>query len=160
MLKATTEPHRTEQQIDVPQIAISRHAVCKIMSTVGALRPESGGILLGPIGSSDITDFYFDATARCTSATYTPDHVALRHKMQSEWLPSGVDFKGFCHSHPGDFDRLSGGDMAYIRRLLLANADIEAFAAPIVIPTGFRIRAIVVLRTQPDIQHNTTLRIF
>jgi proteasome lid subunit RPN8/RPN11 len=149
-----------ENAFDLPQIAISKHAVCKIMSTIGTRAPETGGILLGPIGSSDITDFYFDASGQCTGATYSPDHLTLRKKMQEEWLPAGLDFKGFCHSHPGNFDRLSAGDLHYIHRLLDKNPDIKAFAAPIVIPKEFRLRAIVVLREEPNVQRATTLRIF
>jgi proteasome lid subunit RPN8/RPN11 len=110
--------HQIENAFDVPQISMSRHVVCQIMCTVGVHAPETGGILLGPIGTSDITDFYFDSSAQCSSATYTPDHLTLRRKMQEQWLPSGTDFKGFCHSHPGRFDRLSEGDLHYIRRLL------------------------------------------
>jgi proteasome lid subunit RPN8/RPN11 len=152
--------HQIENAFDVPQISMSRHVVCQIMCTVGVHAPETGGILLGPIGTSDITDFYFDSSAQCSSATYTPDHLTLRRKMQEQWLPSGTDFKGFCHSHPGRFDRLSEGDLHYIRRLLDKNPDIKAFAAPIVIPKEFRLRPIVVLREKPDVQRAATLRIF
>ena len=149
-----------ESVFDAPQISISRHVICQIMCTVGAHLPETGGILLGPIGSSDITGFFFDITAECSNTTYTPDVVTLRRKMQEEWLPSGIDFKGFCHSHPGGFDRLSEGDLRYIRRLLDKNPDIKVFAAPIVIPEEFRLRANVVLREQPNVQRAATLRFF
>lgn len=139
---------------------MSRHVHCAILCMIGARRPETGGILLGPIGSNDVTDFYFDATASCSGATYTPDHVTLRRKMNEEWVPAGIDMKGFVHSHPGGFDRLSAGDLAYIRRLLEKNADMSVFAAPIVIPEAFCLRAIVVLADQPSIQRPTTLRLF
>ena len=151
---------KDERHIDVAPISISKHVVCQIMCTVGGNAPETGGILLGPIDSSEITDFYFDATAQCTSATYSPDHLTLRRKMREQWIPSGIDFKGFVHSHPGGFDRLSDGDLIYIRRLLDKNPDIKAFAAPIVIPREFRLRPIVVLREEPDVQRIATLRIF
>jgi proteasome lid subunit RPN8/RPN11 len=130
------------------------------MCTVGAYPPETGGILLGPIGGDDVTDFYFDATAACSGATYTPDHVTLGRKMREEWLPAGLDMKGFVHSHPGGFDRLSGGDLTYIGRLLARNPDMSVFAAPIVIPHAFRLRAIVVLADQPDVQRPTRLQLF
>lgn len=146
--------------ISIPPICMSRHVHCQIMSTIGALRPETGGILLGPVNGNDITDFYFDTTARCSGATYTPDHVTLRRRMKEIWLPAGLDMKGFVHSHPGGFDRLSSGDMVYIRRLLDKNPDMSMFAAPIVIPESFRLRAIVVLANQPDVQHATHLQLF
>ncbi len=143
-----------------PPIWMSHHVLCQIMNTVGARRPETGGILLGPVGSNHITAFYFDGTASCSQATYTPDHLTLRRMMQEVWLPAGVDMKGFVHSHPGSFDRLSEGDQAYIRRLLAKNDDMSVFAAPIVIPHTFRLRPIVVLSKQPTVQRPTTLRLF
>jgi proteasome lid subunit RPN8/RPN11 len=144
----------------VPPICMSRHVRCAILCTVGALPPETGGILLGPVGSDDVTDYYFDATAACSGATYTPDHVTLRRKMKDEWVPAGLDMKGFVHSHPGGLDRLSGGDLIYIRRLLEKNPDMRMFAAPIVIPEAFRLRAIVVMADQPGVQRTTTLELF
>lgn len=143
-----------------PPIRMCRHVRCQIMCTVGSRPPEAGGILLGPAGSNDVTAFYFDTTASCTGATYTPDHLTLRRKMRDEWLPAGIDMKGFVHSHPGGSDRLSGGDLAYIRRLLEKNPDMGVFAAPIVIPKAFRLRAIVVLADQPDVQRATNLELF
>jgi proteasome lid subunit RPN8/RPN11 len=143
----------------IPPIRMCRHVRCQIMSSIGARRPESGGILLGPVGSNDITAFYFDQSGTCSGATYTPDHVTLRQKMKNQWLPAGLDMKGFCHSHPGVFDRLSNGDLAYIRRLLVKNTDMGVFAAPIVIPKAFLLRAIVVLASEPTIQRPTTFEL-
>ena len=142
----------------VPPIVMSRRVRCRIMGSIGARGPETGGILLGPIGSSDITDFYFDATASCSTATYTPDYVTLNRMMRQVWMPGGLDMKGFVHSHPGGFDRLSAGDLEYIHRLLKKNPDMSFFAAPIVIPEAFRLRAIVVLADEPLVQRPTHLR--
>jgi proteasome lid subunit RPN8/RPN11 len=150
----------TKSFLSAPSIRMSRDVRCQIMCTIGALSPETGGILLGPIGSNDITDFYFDATAVCSYGTYTPDHVTLRHKMKEVWMPSGIDMKGFVHSHPGGLDRLSQGDLEYIRRLLQKNPDMAVFAAPVIIPEAFRLRAIVVLADQPSIQRPTNLQLF
>jgi proteasome lid subunit RPN8/RPN11 len=143
----------------VPPLRIRKDLLCQIMRTIGALAPESGGILLGPVGSNDITDFFFDSGGRCTGGTYSPDHVTLQCMMRDEWLPAGIDFKGFVHSHPGGFDRLSAGDLRYIHRLLEKNPDMSGFAAPIVIPQQFRIRAWVVLRTQPTIARPTCFKL-
>jgi proteasome lid subunit RPN8/RPN11 len=143
-----------------PPIWMKRGLACRIMHTIGALPPESGGILLGPVGSDLVTDFYFDASARCTGATYAPDHLTLQRKMCEHWLPNGLDMKGFAHSHPGGFDRLSEGDLRYIGRLLAKNPDMNVFAAPIIVPEQFRVRAIVVLRDRPDQPRLTHFRFF
>jgi len=118
----------------------------QIMNTVGARLPETGGILLGPVGSEEVTGFHFDTGGSRSSVTYSPDHVTLRRLMRDEWLPSGIDMKGFAHSHPGVYDRLSGEDLRYIHRLLIANDDMRFFAAPLVIPKQFRMRPFVVMR--------------
>ena len=154
-------PHAAKAaNIPVSPIRMSRHVRCEIMSTICARPPESGGILLGPIGSNDVTDYFFDGTAHCTYGTYTPDHLTLRRMMKEVWMPSGIDLKGFCHSHPQAYARLSDGDMLYIRRLLEVNPDMDVFAAPIVIPQAFRLQAIVVLADQPHIQQPTFLQLF
>jgi hypothetical protein len=129
------------------------------MCTIGAQPPETGGILLGPIGSNDITEFYFDHGASCSVVTYSPDHVALRRNMRDVWMPSGIDMKGFVHSHPG-LDRLSAGDLTYIERLLKINPDMNVFAAPIVLPEQFLICPIVVLAERPTFQLGTDLELF
>jgi proteasome lid subunit RPN8/RPN11 len=143
-----------------PPIRMSRHVSCQIMSTIGARPAESGGILLGPIGCDNVTEFFFDRSALCSGAAYTPDHVTLRRKMKEEWMPSGLDLKGFVHSQPASFNRLSAGDLAYIRRLLQSNPDMSVFAAPIVLPQTFQLLPIVVLADQPHLQRLTTLQLF
>lgn len=148
-----------EHSRGVPPIVMTREVLCRIMRSIGALPAETGGILLGPVDGYDVTGFYFDRTAQCTGGTYTPDIDTLRQKLKSEWLPYGLDFKGFVHSHPGNFDRLSGGDLTYIRRLLERNPDMDRFIAPIVIPNQFRIRPIVVLRSEPDVPRSTLLQL-
>jgi hypothetical protein len=157
----TNQKSKTDRsQSSIPPIVMTRDVRCQIMCTIATRRPEAGGILLGPIGSMDVTAYHFDSTATTSTSTYTPDHIALRRKMQELWIPSGIDMKGLVHSHPGRFDRLSGGDMIYIRRLLEKNPDLSFFIAPIVIPQEFRIQPIIVLADKPDIQCPTRLELF
>jgi proteasome lid subunit RPN8/RPN11 len=146
--------------LDTPVVWMRRHVRCQIMCSIGGRRPESGGILLGPVGGNDITAFYFDGTARRSGGAYSPDHLTLRQKMRDEWLPAGLDMKGFVHSHPRGYTRLSDGDMQYIGRLLAVNPDMTLFAAPIVFPDEFLLRPFVVLAEQPSIQRSTCLRLF
>ena len=151
---------RKRKLADMPVVKISR-SVCKdILFTIGSRQPESGGILLGPVGSNDVTDFFFDTRGSCTGVSYSPDHVGLKQKMKEEWLPAGIDMKGFVHSHPSRLDGLSVGDMTYINRLLDINDDMTMFVAPIVIPQEFRMRPIVVLRDKPRIPREARLEVF
>jgi proteasome lid subunit RPN8/RPN11 len=147
-------------KIEKPIVKVA-HKVCnEIMLTIGARPAESGGILLGPVGTNDVTDFFFDSGGTCTNATYSPDCATLRQKMQNDWLPAGIDMKGFVHSHPVFLDRLSHGDLIYINRLLEINEDMEMFVAPVVIPSQFRFTPLVVLRDEPRVAQQARFEYF
>lgn len=133
----------------LPELRIEKIVYRCIMLTIASQPPETGGILLGPIDSDDVTDFYFDSTALSTGATYSPDHITLNKMMKEQWLPNGIDMKGFVHSHPRGVDRLSSGDLTYIARLLKSNDDMEFFAAPVVLPDQYRMCPFVVNRHAP-----------
>ena len=141
-------------------IKMVHQVINDIINSIGSQPPESGGILLGPVGTNEVTEFYFDQSGTCSGATYSPDHVSLMRKMKEEWLPAGIDFKGFAHSHPGRLDWLTGGDLSYINRLLDKNVDMGMFIAPIVIPCEFRLRPIVVLRQRPRCAQEANLEFF
>jgi len=145
---------------DMSVVKISRNVCKHILYTVGSQPPESGGILLGPVGSNDVTDFFFDKRGSCTGVSYSPDCTTLKQKMKEEWLPAGIDMKGFVHSHPSRIDGLSVGDMTYINRLLDINDDMAMFIAPIVIPQEFRMRPIIVLRDKPRVPQEAKLDVF
>ena len=140
------EPTALGTAPETPVVAMARAAYVDILRHIASRPAESGGILLGPTGSDEVTHFHFDYAGSCTSSSYSPDHVGLGRRMKGEWIPSGLDLKGFAHSHPGRLDWLTDGDLRYIRRLLRANPDMEVFVAPVVIPIEFRMRPIVVLR--------------
>lgn len=144
----------------VPKLLIAHSAYRDSLTAIASRPPESGGLLLGPMGGNDITDFYFDATANCTGGTYSPDTVALSRKLKQEWMPSGLDFKGFVHSHPRRFDRPSSGDLRYITRLLEINPEMTQFAVPIVIPGEYRMRPFVVLRRESHAAREAELVLF
>lgn len=133
-----------------PKIIVHASVIDRIMNSIGARPAETGGILLGPTDSNEITNFFFDATADCTGITYTPDVRALQKKLDNDWLPQKIDFKGFCHSHPSALDRPSSGDLEFIGRLLKSNPDMPHFIAPIVIPDEFRIRFYLIDRRNPE----------
>jgi len=120
------------------------------MFTIGNRPPETGGVLIGPIGKPlKITGYYFDVGASCSGATYSPDTKTINCKRNEEWLPAGLDWNGFIHSHPGGFDRPSAGDISYFKRLL-KSSDESVLVAPIVIPEQFRFVPYVVREGQED----------
>ena len=143
-----------------PILKMDSEVYREIFHTIGAYPAETGGILLGPIGSDDVTGFYFDNSAGCSRTTYSPDYETLSRKLKGEWMPSGQDFKGFSHSHPRSLDALSSGDMVYIRRLLEINPDMDMFVAPIILPHDYSMRPLVVLKETPSVQREAELVLF
>jgi len=117
-------------------------------------------LILGPLGSNDGTDFFFDAGGSITGTSYAPDCVTIVKKLKEEWIPAGIDLKGIAHSHPGKLDRLTTEDMAYIKRLLIINPEMPVFLAPLIIPHEFRMRMMVVFRDNPDIAVEARINFF
>ena len=130
-------------------VNMKREPFDEAMLKISLRPPESGGLFLGPLGSNDITGFFFDSGGNVTGSSYSPDHETLNRKMKEEWIPAGIDMKGFIHSHPGRLDTLTYQDLMYIKRLLAANSDMSMFIAPIIIPSEFRMRMMVVFSDNP-----------
>lgn len=135
---------------EMAAIRINRKAFNELMHKLSSEPAERGGILLGPVGTNDIIHFYFDRGGACTGSSYSPDYTTLNRKMREQWLPAGLDMKGFVHSHPGNLDRLTAGDMSYIKKLLSKNPDMNMFVAPIVLPHQYRIQPLTMSRDRMD----------
>jgi len=127
-------------------IKISRTAFYELMYQLSSKPAERGGILLGPTGTNYITHFYFDRSGVCTGGTYSPDYTTLNRRMRQQWRPSGLELKGFVHSHAGNLDQLTAGDMSYIKKLLSKNPHMNMFIAPIVVPNQHRIQPYIISR--------------
>ena len=165
MTHCTSQPSNTdriapEAEQGPPVLRIACEVYRQVLFELSYRPVESGGLLLGPIGSNAITGFHFDDSALCSGATYTPDHVALNRLLKERWIPSGIDFKGFAHSQPSGCAWLSVGDLRYIRRLLLKNDDMDVFAAPIVVAAHYQLCPLVVTRNRPDVATRAELVLF
>lgn len=88
---------------------IEENTYNNIMDTVGAVSPETGGIVGGNDGV--ITNFYYDINARNEENTYTPSLDV--NKVIREWNQYGIEFMGIIHSHPVDRQSLSSADIRY-----------------------------------------------
>ena len=103
----------------------------EIASAIGDHAPERGGALLGPRYSNLITHFIYDADAETTSSTYRPS-ARLTELVQKVEREEPVRYCGIVHSHPGDFDRLSGPDLTASANALRGNLRLDSFFVPIV----------------------------
>lgn len=152
--------HKMHDTKNKPIIKMTREAFDKMMFGICSKPVESGGLMLGQIGSNDVSDFYFDDEAEVSGTTYSPNYKVLTKKLKEEWIPAGIDFKGISHSHPGMLDRLTNEDLIYIRRLLIANTDMQMFIAPIIVPQEFRMRMMVVFRDNPTVAVEAQINFF
>jgi hypothetical protein len=131
-------------------IKINRKAFYELMHQLSSRPAERGGILLGPVGTNYITHFYFDRGGICTPGTYSPDCVTLNRKLRQLWRPAGLEIKGIAHSHKGNLDSLTAGDMSYIKRLLSRNPHMNTFIAPVVLPNQYKIQPFIISRDRMD----------
>lgn len=110
----------------------------EVRSSVGCLRPETGGILLGSRDDYHVQKFVFDKTGSFSSAAYDPDVDFLNLVVKREWETNQLALLGFVHSHPRGFNRLSGdfgngyGDVGYLRAIFAAIPALRQFLVPIV----------------------------
>lgn len=81
----------------------------EICNTIGAIKPEQGGIL----GSSDgiiIDNYYYDFNAERTSFSYSMN-VSVLNEVIHQWNDNDIRLMGVIHSHPEGFHIPSMGDV-------------------------------------------------
>ena len=108
--------------------------VLEILTTVGALAAESGGILGLALNGCEISKFFFDSAAARTSVTYSPSTEILDDVING-WGEEGVCFGGFLHSHPLGCMRPSQSDVRYAETIINA-LDLDELLLPIVQQDG------------------------
>lgn len=91
--------------------------VLEILTTVGALAAESGGILGLALNDCKISKFFFDGAAARTSVTYSPSTEILDDVING-WAEEEVCFGGFLHSHPLGCMRPSQADVRYAKTIM------------------------------------------
>ena len=104
---------------------IEANVLNEIMSTIGSVSPETGGI----IGTQNdvVCAYYFDRTGSCDSNTYKPDTVTV-NSVISDWTQRSIQFAGIVHSHLEDRCELSCADIKYAQLITTAS---KAFSSPI-----------------------------
>lgn len=143
-------------------------ALNHFIETVGARRPETGGMGFGPIGRMGIDHFEFDrrGSSNASSAVYSPDEV-WGAERQDYWMsrPEGEQklWSSGLHSHPGGLfpthpSSRAGeglGDLGYAREVFACNESMQYFLMPILTNTGSFDKQVmlapwVVCRDNPD----------
>ena len=141
-----------------PELHMTRQVYDQICNTIGRRPPESGGILGSSDGGKTIDRFYFDATAKVTGGTYSPDTEVI-NRVLAHWDTQDILLVGFVHSHPKGYAKPSEGDYRYVKAIMSALDITDDFFMPIVIvndpPDGkinlyaYTFRTDILLEAQP-----------
>jgi hypothetical protein len=120
------------------KMVFTKEAFEGIKSTVGRLKPETGGILMGFRSDYVVRKFIFDKKGSFSPGGYDPNVDYLNPFLKSEWVENRYDLIGFVHSHPRGVCRLSGdwgdgiGDLGYLKRIFEHIKGLKKFLVPIV----------------------------
>lgn len=123
-------------------MCFTKEAYDSIIQTVGKLKAETGGILLGSRDDYIVKKFVFDSSGSGFAAGYDPDVKFLNKVIKEEWDKNGLALLGFVHSHPRGVSRLSGdwgrntGDIGYIKAIFSAIPALDKFLVPILYSTS------------------------
>ena len=126
-----------------PKMQFLESAYNEIISTIGSLPAESGGLLFGKEDDFVVRKFVFDKNARTTRSTYTFNTDFLNPEIKRLWNDEGLSCIGFIHSHPHGYGRLSPPDVQYFSSMF-ESMPRKHYLTPIVftIPDGgFKINA-------------------
>ena len=115
-------------------MVITDYVFLELVRRIGVAPAELGGPLGGPGHDrrGPVTRFSFDATGRCSGATYSPNHPHLNRIFRDQWNPVDVYLRGFAHSHPTGHTQPSGGDLVYTEAILRAIPELGQLYLPII----------------------------
>lgn len=118
------------------KVTFTEKAFNKTINTIGNRMAESGGIALSCPGELIIQDVLFDAGAKVTRTTYSPDIAFLNPALKKLWSKQRLQASGIIHSHPG-LETPSEADLIYFHKMAYAMQQ-ERLVVPIVltIPDG------------------------
>jgi len=119
----------------VVKVVFSPEVFERMKQTIGSVIPESGGALFGKRATIRsplpyITDFVFDADAKCTLIEYEPNFDYLNPVREEKWNNHSLELQGVAHSHPSRC-RPSSDDLECLRSMF-SSTDIPFFVAPII----------------------------
>ena len=135
------------ESLTTERLYITAEALSEIAATVGATRPESGGMLFGPADLGGIDTFEFDSagSARASAVIYRPDEEWANRRQQHHIDADDQRvLDGFAHSHPGDSfwpSKAVGyaeGDLGFAAAAFEMNAHLLSFWLPIITRTKSR----------------------
>ena len=89
------------------QLRLPRNLYEQIMTTIGVVPTESGGIF--SVNENTVSDYYFDVDAGTGKRCYQPTALRVEENV-NRWLQEGKSF-GYIHSHRPGLTQLSPMDL-------------------------------------------------
>jgi hypothetical protein len=123
---------------DTLPMVFTKESLAEIKSSVGSLKPETGGILFGYRNDYVVRKFVFDKEGSFSPGGYDPNVAYLNPFIKIEWDKNRYELIGFIHSHPRGVNRLSGdwgngfGDLGYLKRIFEHIDGLDKFLVPVV----------------------------
>jgi proteasome lid subunit RPN8/RPN11 len=159
---SNSKTKQTENSNYSPTISLRVYEA--IRNSIGSRPPESGGLLGGNLETGVVTEFFFDESANCTWAAYSPDVRTVNRVLEEEWNPQAIRLLGFVHSHPGRC-KPSEADRDYAEAILNANPELPRLLLPIVFPKDahqdFELKMFTAERTETSVEiRPVSLQIF
>jgi len=121
--------------LDKEKLRITSEVIQQIEQTIGKYPPEHGGIL-GARDDGIISEFYFDHLGKSSSNGYAPDVESINKLLIEDWMPRNVYMVGIVHSHSGNNQCPSCGDLFYGIHILNALDTVDSFYLPIATKQG------------------------
>ena len=121
------------KRVSFPKFVFSDSVMDEIRRTIGASRPESGGVLGGEPATGKIIRFHFDKDAECSPVIYQVNAERINPVIDS-WNAEGDHLMGIIHSHPPGCLYPSPQDIEFALRLLhrADNTQLPHFLIPII----------------------------
>lgn len=132
-----------------PKLLITRPAYDQAVAALASREPEFAVFLLGPKDHPAVTHVIPDTTGEGTPASFRVGARRLNEVLR-QYVPLGLDGKGFWHSHPAGCERLSEADLAFARKLF-ANPNNDAREILMPITSGGKVFPYVVRRDRPNV---------
>ncbi|MEM6719190.1 MAG: Mov34/MPN/PAD-1 family protein [Bacteroidota bacterium] len=112
---------------------ITTKAYHQMLTTVGSVAAEAGGLLFGTSNDYVVQEFVYDKDAVTSRSTYTFNAPYL-NTMIDKMRKKGLELIGFFHSHPPGATQLSSPDRMYFTSQFKNFPHLEFFVVPLMFP--------------------------
>lgn len=112
---------------------ITTSAYHQMLTTVGSVAAEAGGLLFGTSDNYIVQEFVYDKDAVTSKSTYTFNATYL-NSMIDKMQEKGLELIGFFHSHPPGATALSSPDRMYFSSQFKNFPHLDYFVVPLMFP--------------------------